>query len=113
VQSHPHQKWPTLLPFGREEPTLDLKGGFQCIRDCWEGTTEGITNRLEDVATTLLYGASQDLVVAGQSDLHDRGVSLPELGGASYIGEQEGESACWRAGGHYPDVFLVSLKRTL
>jgi hypothetical protein len=51
--------------------------------------------------------------VAGQGDLHDRGVSLPELGGASYIGEQEGESACWRAGGHYPDVFLVSLKRTL
>jgi hypothetical protein len=44
--------------------------------------------------------------------LHDRGIVLPELGRAFYVGEQEGESACWRAG-HYLDVLLVSLKRTL
>jgi hypothetical protein len=39
-------------------------------------------------------------------------VTFPEFGGAFYVGEQEGESACWRAG-HCLDVLLASLKRTL
>jgi hypothetical protein len=33
--------------------------------------------------------------VAGQGDLHDTGVLLPEVGGAFHVGEQKGESACW------------------
>ena len=56
VQSHPHQKGLGLLPFGREEPTLGLQGGFQGIRAGWEGGIKGVTNSLEDVATTLCYG---------------------------------------------------------
>jgi hypothetical protein len=50
--------------------------------------------------------------VAGQGDLHGRGVLLPELGGAFYVGEQKGESACGQVS-HYLDVLLASLKRTL
>src|ERR687894_211680 len=54
VQSHPHPKRLALLPFGREEPTLRLQGGLQGIRGSWKDGTEGVTNRLEDVATTPL-----------------------------------------------------------
>jgi len=56
VQSHPHPKRSDVLPFGREESTLALQGGFQGIRGSREGTTEGVTDRLEDVATVLLCG---------------------------------------------------------
>jgi hypothetical protein len=40
-------------------------------------------------------------------------VALPELGGALYVGEQEGDGACRRAGHYYLNVLLASLKRTL
>jgi hypothetical protein len=53
-----------------------------------------------------LYGVPQDLVVAGQGDLHGRGVSLPHLGGTLYVGEQKGESACGWAG---HDTLMSSL----
>jgi hypothetical protein len=56
VQSHPHPKRLALLPFGRMEPTLSLQGGLQCIRGGWKDGTEGVTDRLEDVATIPLYG---------------------------------------------------------
>ena len=59
--------------------------------------------------------------MAGQSLPAWPWVAFPELGGAFYVGEQEGESACWRAGhcsmssllplrGHYSSgAFLGSL----
>jgi hypothetical protein len=113
ARAAPHHKNPLILPFGGEEPTLDLQGGFQGIKGDWEGSAERVTNRLEDVATTLLYGPPDQLVMAGQRSLHGRGIVLPHLGGAFYVGEQEGESACGRASGHFLDVLLASLERTL
>src|SRR5215211_5687045 len=112
VQGHPHPKRLSLLPFEGEEPALGFQGGFQGIRGSGENGTEGVAHRLEDVATTLLYGAPQYLVVAGEGDLHDRGISLPHLSGTLYVGEQERDCACGRAG-HYLDVLLASLKKTL
>jgi hypothetical protein len=102
-----------VLPFGGEEPTLGLQGGFQGIRSGGKSGTKSIPHSLEDVATTLLYDQPEQLVVAGQRRLHGPGIKLPEPGGACYVGEQKGDSACGRDGHYYPDVLLASLKRTL
>src|SRR5215208_135801 len=86
--------------------TLHSYGTAQSYKYC------GVTNSLEDVTTTLLYDRSEQLVVAGQRHLHGRGVVLPELGRAFYVGKQKGNRTCWRAC-HYPIVLLASLRRTL
>ena len=97
-----------MLPFGGEEPTLGLQGGLQGIRSGGESRTKSIPYCLEDVATTLLYGQPEKLVVSGQRRLHGPGIELPEPGGACYVGEQKGDSACGRAGHYYLDVLLAS-----
>jgi hypothetical protein len=105
VQSHPHPKRTGLLPSLGQERALGLQGCLKRIRGSRKASAEGITDRLEDVATTLLYGASQDLIVAGEGDLHRRRVSLPHLGGTLYVGEHECDSACGRAR-HNPMILL-------
>jgi hypothetical protein len=45
--------------------------------------------------------------VAGEGDLHGRGVLLPEAGGAFYVGEQEGDCACWWAAHSLRILFLT------
>jgi hypothetical protein len=50
--------------------------------------------------------------VAGEASQHCLRVAFPELGVAFYVGEQECDCACWRAG-HYLVILLASLKRTL
>ena len=47
---------------------------------CGEGRAEGITHRLEDVATVGFNGVTQDGVMALDGSLHLLGVLLPAFG---------------------------------
>src|SRR5215208_7315651 len=112
VQCHPHPQGPGLPPFGGEEPALRLQGGFQGVRSGRKGSTEGVPHGLEDVPIMNLNRFTEHLVVAGEGFGHSLWASLPELGGSFYIGEQECDCACGRAG-HHLNVLLASLERTL
>ena len=90
-----------MLPFGGEEPTLGLQDGFQGLGSGGKSGTKSIPYGLEDVATALLYGQPEQLVVLGQRRLHGPGIELPEPGGACDVGEQKGDCACGRAGHYY------------
>src|SRR5215212_5986788 len=58
----------------------------------------------------MLFGsAAQDLVVPGEGSLHRLRASLPKLGGALYVGEQEGDCARgqighWLSGFSFPHL---------
>ena len=54
VQCHPHPQGACLLPLLVKERSLNLKSGVEGVRGHPEGAAEGITDSLEDVATTLL-----------------------------------------------------------
>jgi SnoaL-like polyketide cyclase len=77
-----------------------------------EGDKIVVRGTFEDVATMLLYGPPEQLVVADQRCLHGRCIALPEFGGTFYVSEKKGESACRRAG-HHLYLLLASLERTL
>ena len=55
----------------------------ECVGGGAKGRAEGITDRLENIASGSLDGTSQDLVVAKEGFVHRLGVSLPHSGGAS------------------------------
>ena len=62
---------------------------------------------LKNVTPVGLNGAFEDLVVAGKGALHSLGIPLPQPGGALYVGEQEGHSACWRAAHSFRILFSL------
>jgi hypothetical protein len=98
VHGHPHPHGPNLFgPALLKQSLLRRERRFCSVGGGAKGGAEGVANRLEDVATPLLYGGPQQLVVAGEGFLHCLSVALPQPGGALYVGEQEGDGACWQS----------------
>src|SRR5215212_1609269 len=105
VKRHPRPQGVYLpSPLFQEKGFLGCKRRLKGIEGCGEGGAESITYGLEDETTVPLYGFLEDLVVTSEGNPHRRCVSLPQLGGALYVGEQEGDSA----GGHSVHWSLTS-----
>src|SRR5215216_1505270 len=93
VQSHAHPYHDVLAPYLGKECPLGGERGLQSMPAIAEGSAAGVAYHLEDVAFVGLYGALQDLVVAGEGILHLGGIVLPHGGPSRYIGKKEGDRA--------------------
>src|SRR5579884_54803 len=78
------------------QSALSREGGVERVWSRSERRTEGIADRLENVAVMRLNRLPKEGIVAGESSAHGFRILLPEPGAALDVREEEGNGTGWR-----------------
>jgi hypothetical protein len=81
---------------------LYFQSRVQPIGSGWKGSTEGVSDRFENMAEVGLDGSSQELIVALQGKAHRFWVCLPEFGTAFNIRKEKSDRSGRQVHGRLP-----------
>ena len=93
MDADPDAERPGFRPCRRREPALDGETCRHPVSGRRRSRHQSVAGRLHDLPASRLDGAAQDRVVPLKGGRHGVGQSLPELGAAGDVGEQERKCA--------------------